>query len=59
MTSPLKPRCRNNHVITRWEPAPCEGGHKHLISICRMRMGSKSCGDVTVLPPYSANCEKD
>lgn len=59
MANGLQPRCSRNHVLTRWESIPCGGGHKHAVSLCRMRHGNKPCGEQIVMPPFGANCEKE
>lgn len=56
--SVFAPRDRYGHVLAHYELAPCELHKNHQVFICRMRRGSKVCGEVEVLPPYTPACNE-
>lgn len=52
-------RCPRNHVLVRFETERCDGGHTHRVYCCPMRLGSRSCGQMVVVPPRGPACHPD
>lgn len=52
-------QCSRAHRLVRFEASGCAAGHEHRTYVCPMRVGSRRCGEVVVVPPYRGVCEPD